>query len=478
MQRIRLYERVSGKLEEAMRLGALRPGDRLPSVRGLSGRERVSVSTVLQAYQQLEARGLIEARPQSGHYVRRQRPLPPEPPPTRPSPGATPVTVSGLVARVVESARDPDLVPLGCNQPDPELFPWGRLGRIAAGILRDGRGFTYELPPGARSLRRQMARLALEWGCALGPEEFIVTCGAMEAVQLSLLTVARQGDAVAIESPAYFGTLQLIEALGLKAVEIASSPRTGMDLDALERVLKSRRIAAVLAVTNFSNPLGCAMPDEKKERLVSMLAAREVPLIEDDLYGDLYFGASRPCAAKSFDRRGLVLHCGSFSKTLAPGWRVGWVSPGRFRERVSLLKFAQTVATASLQQLALADFLAAGHYERHLRSLRKAVAATMRSLGDCVAAHFPAGTRATRPEGGGVLWVELPEGISALALHDRALAAGIAIAPGPIFSARGGYGNCIRLSCGMVWSSRVEAAVATLGRIAAELQGGRRVQAG
>jgi DNA-binding transcriptional MocR family regulator len=478
MHPIRLYERVSGKLEEAMRLGALRPGDRLPSVRGLSGRERVSVSTVLQAYQQLEARGLIEARPQSGHYVRRQRPLPPEPPPTRPSPGATPVTVSGLVARVVESARDPDLVPLGCNQPDPELFPWGRLGRIAAGILRDGRGFTYELPPGARSLRRQMARRALEWGCALGPEEFIVTCGAMEAVQLSLLAVARQGDAVAIESPAYFGTLQLIEALGLKAVEIASCPRTGMDLEALERVLKSRRIAAVLAVTNFSNPLGCAMPDENKERLVSMLAAREVPLIEDDLYGDLYFGASRPCAAKSFDRRGLVLHCGSFSKTLAPGWRVGWVSPGRFRERVSLLKFAQTVATASLQQLALADFLAAGHYERHLRSLRKAVAATMRSLGDCVAAHFPAGTRATRPEGGGVLWVELPEGISALALHDRALAAGIAIAPGPIFSARGGYGNCIRLSCGVVWSPRVEAAVATLGRIAAELQGGRRVQAG
>ncbi|HTO97100.1 MAG TPA: PLP-dependent aminotransferase family protein [Myxococcales bacterium] len=481
MHPIRLYERVSAKLEEAMRLGALRPGDRLPSVRGLSGRERVSVSTVLQAYQQLQARGLIEARPQSGHYVRRQRPLPPEPPPTRPSPGATPVTVSGLVARVVESARDPDLVPLGCSQPDPDLFPWARLGRMAAAILRDGGGFAYELPPGAMSLRRQLARRALEWGCALGPQEFIVTSGASEAVQLSLLAVARQGDAVAIESPAYFGSLQLIEALGFRAVEIASSPRSGLDLDALERVLKTRRISAVLAVTNFSNPLGCQMPDAGKERLVSMLAAREVPLIEDDLYGDLYFGASRPCAAKSFDRRGLVLHCGSFSKTLAPGWRVGWVSPGRFRERVTLLKFAQTVATTSLQQLAMADFLAAGHYERHLRSLRKSVAATMRSLGDCVAAHFPAGTRATRPEGGGVLWVEMPEGISALALHDRALEAGIAIAPGPIFSARGGYENCIRLSGGVLWSPRLEAAVATLGRLAAELldpRRGRAAQAG
>ncbi|TMA77138.1 MAG: PLP-dependent aminotransferase family protein [Deltaproteobacteria bacterium] len=437
MHQIRLYERVSGKIEEALRVGALRPGDRLPSVRGLSERERVSVSTVLQAYLTLEARGLIEARPQSGHYVRRQRALPPEPPATRPSAGATPVTVSALVAKVVESARDPDLVPLGCNQPDPELFPWGKLGRIAAGIAREGRGFTYELPPGARSLRRQLARRSLEWGCALSPDDFIVTSGAMEAVQLSLLAVARRGDAIAIESPAFFGSLQLIEALGLRAVEIPSCPREGMDLDALARVLKTRRIAAVLAVTNFSNPLGCVMPDENKERLVTLLAGRGVPLIEDDLYGDVYFGSSRPRAAKSFDQRGLVLHCGSFSKTLAPGWRVGWVAAGKFRERVSLL-----------------------------------IAATMRSLGDCVAAHFPAGTRATRPDGGGVLWVEMPEGISSLELHDRALAAGIAIAPGPIFSARQGYENCVRLSCGVAWSSRVEAAIATLGRIAAELAGG------
>jgi DNA-binding transcriptional MocR family regulator len=472
MHQTRLYERVCGKLEEAMRVGALRPGDRLPSVRRLSERERVSVSTVLQAYLKLESRGLIEARPQSGHYVRWQRPLPPEPPPTSPAPGATPVTVSALVAKVVDSARDPDLVPLGCNQPDPDLFPWRRLGRIVAGIAREGGGFAYELPPGARSLRRQLARRSLDWGCALSPEDFIVTSGAMEAVQLSLLAVARQGDAIAIESPAYFGSLQLIEALGLKAVEIPSCPRQGMDLDALERALKSRRIAAVLAVTNFSNPLGCVIPDANKERLVEMLGAREVPLIEDDLYGDLYFGDSRPRAAKSFDRRGLVLYCSSFSKTLAPGWRVGWVVPGRYRERVALLKFAQTVATASLQQLAFAEFLAAGHYERHLRSLRKSVAATMRSLGDAVAAHFPAGTRATRPDGGGVVWVELPGGISALELYDRALAAGIAIAPGPIFSARQDYQHCIRISCGLVWSPRVEAAIRTLGRIAAELRSG------
>src|SRR3954471_5939971 len=367
----------------------------------------------------------------------------------------------------------------GATSPRRSSFPgrgWGASPRPSRGTASASPTSCPPAPgpprapsPGAPPLRRQFARRSLEWGCTLSPDDFIVTCGAMEAVQLSLLAVAKQGDAIAIESPAYFGTLQLIEALGLKVVEIPSCSREGMDLDALERVLRNRRIAAVLAVTNFSNPLGCVMPDANKERLVAMLAAKEVPLIEDDLYGDLYFGDARPRAAKSFDDRGLVLHCASFSKTLAPGWRVGWVAPGRFRERVSLLKFAQTVATASLQQLAFAEFLAGGYYERHLRSLRKAIAATMRSLGDCVAAHFPAGTRATRPDGGGVLWVELPDGISALELHDRALGAGIAIAPGPIFSARQGYENCIRLSCGVVWSPRIETAVATLGRIATAL---------
>jgi DNA-binding transcriptional MocR family regulator len=469
MQAIRLYERVSGKLEEAMRVGALRPGDRLPSVRRLSSRERVSVSTVLQAYLNLESRGLIEARPQSGHYVRPQRPLPPEPPASRPPSGATPVSVSGLVARVVESARDRSLVPLSCILPAPALLPWRKLGSIASSILRDGGGLEYELPPGSLALRRQLARRSLEWGCALSPDDFVVTCGAMEALHLSLLAVAQPGDAIAVESPAYFGTLQAIEALGLRAVEIPSCPRQGLELDALEKVLKSRSIAAVLAVANFSNPTGSLMPDSAKERLVELLADREIPLIEDDLYGDLHFGPSRPRAAKSWDRAGLVLHCGSFSKTLAPGWRVGWLAAGRFQEKVSLLKFALTVATPSLQQAALAEFLARGLYDRHLRALRKSMASQLRSMADAVAAHFPAGTRATRPDGGGALWVELPGRARALDLHQRALAAGIAVAPGPIFSARQGFQSFVRLSCGAPWSPRIEAAISTLGRIAQEL---------
>ncbi|HUJ26981.1 MAG TPA: PLP-dependent aminotransferase family protein [Myxococcales bacterium] len=469
MREVKLYEKVSGRLEEAMRIGVLRPGDRLPSVRRLSDRERVSISTVLQAYQTLEARGLVETRPQSGHYVRRRQPLPPEPSPPRPALSVTPVSVSALVMKVVESGRDPELVPLGCNQPDPRLFPWKRLGRIAAGLARDGHGFGYELPPGSLALRRQLARRSLEWGCALAPDEFVITSGAMEAVQLSLSAVARQGDAVAVEAPAYFGTLQLIESMGLRAVEIPAIPGAGMDLEALERALGKCRLAAVVAVTNFTNPAGSVMSNENKERLVRMLAARGVPLVEDDIYGDLSFAPERPRAAKSWDKKGLVMLCGSFSKTLAPGWRVGWVAAGRCHERVNQLKFSHSVATAQLQQLALADFLDRGHYDRHLRSLRKSVAATVASMADAAARWFPEGTRISRPEGGAALWLELPGRASGLEFWKRALEAKVAVAPGAIFSPRGRFEKFVRLSCGVLWSAHVDAAIASLGRIAREL---------
>ena len=470
MGETKLYERVSGRLEKAMRIGVLRPGDRLPSVRGLSVRERVSISTVLQAYLTLEARGLVETRPQSGHYVRRQGPLPPEPSPARPGLSAVPVSVSALVMRVVQSASDPELIPLGCNQPDPRLFPWKRLGRMAGAIARAGHGFSYELPPGSLALRRQLARRSLEWGCALGPDEFVITSGTMEAVQLSLSAVTRPGDAVAVESPAFFGTLQLIESMGLRAVEIPSIPGAGMDLAALERALRTRRISAVVAVTNFTNPAGSVMSDENKERLVRMLAARGVPLVEDDIYGDLSFAPRRPRAAKSWDGKGLVMHCGSFSKTLAPGWRVGWVAAGRFHERVSQLKFSHSVATAQLPQLALAEFLAEGHYDRHLRSLRRSVAATVRSMADAVARWFPEGTGLSRPEGGAALWLELPGRAKALDFWKRALEAKVAVAPGAIFSPRGGFEKFVRLSCGVLWSAAIDGAIASLGRIARELE--------
>lgn len=468
----KLYEQVARRLAEAIEHGTLQPGDRLPSVRRLAAQERVSVSTVLLAYQHLEDVGVIETRPQSGHYVKfRHHDLPAEPQVSRPSLVSTPVSVSSLVAKIVAAARDPRIVPFGAAGTAAELFPVRRLNRLLASAARDlgNVGIEYDVPPGCLPLRQQIARRSLEWGCALAAEDLITTSGAAEAVQLSLLAVARTGDTIAIESPAYYGTLQILEAFGMRALEIPSHPRDGMQLDALEAALKRHRVSAVLAVPNFSNPLGSLMPDENKEKLVALLAKREIPLIEDDVFGDLHFGPTRPRTAKSFDRKGLVLLCGSVSKTLAPGYRVGWVAPGRFRERVEVLKFSQSVATATLPQLAVAELLETGGYDRHLRGLRRNLAAQLQRVSLALREHFPPATRVTRPAGGSLLWVELPRRVDSLELHARAFAEGIGIAPGPIFSAKQRFRSFIRLNCGHPWSGRMEAALVTLGRLAAEL---------
>jgi DNA-binding transcriptional MocR family regulator len=431
----------------------------------------VSVSTVLQAYLLLESRGLVETRPQSGHYVRPRLALAPEPRAPRGGTQATRVSVSDLIARVYRASRDPDTVLLGAGFMSPSLLPTERLNQRLAAVARSagGAGIAYDPPPGLPALRRQVARRAAECGLALGADEIVTTIGTMEALHLCLRAVAKDGDTIVVESPAYYGVLQLIESLGMRALEIPSNAGTGIDLELLDDALRRHRVKACLVVTNFSNPLGSLMPDEAKRELVRMLARRDVPLIEDDIYGDLHFDGVRPRPARAFDRQGLVMLCGSFSKTLAPGYRVGYCAPGRYRDVVERLKFAQSVATPTLPQMAVADFLENGGYERHLRRLRLALAEQVARVSEAIAEHFPTGTRISRPRGGFLLWVEMPAGKSSLVLHDRALARGVSIAPGPIFSAKQRFSSCLRVSCGWPWTPRVQSGIRTLGELARAL---------
>jgi DNA-binding transcriptional MocR family regulator len=469
------YEQIARRYVAAIAAGTLTPGERFPSVRQLAAEEQVSPTTVVQALAQLESLGLVEARPRSGHFVR-HRPRPPVPNPARPrlSAVATPVSVAAQVARVYRASADPRLVPLGSAVPGPELLPTAELARAVSSSLRRPRdaGVRYQLPPGLEELRHQIARRALGWGCDLSPDDFVVTSGATEAIHLCLIAVARPGDAIAIESPAYYGTLQMVESLGLRALEIPCHPETGMDVDALAQRLDRHRVAAVLAVPSFSNPLGSSMPDQAKERLVRLLAARRIPLIEDDVYGELAFAPARPRPAKAFDTDGTVMFCSSFSKTLAPGYRVGFSAPGRWREQVEVLKFATNVATATLPQRAIARFLAGGGYDRHLRTLRDRLASIEARTAAVVGESFPEGTRVSHPKGGCFLWVELPAAVDAMTLHARALDAGVAITPGPLFSPSGGHKSCIRLSCGTPWSPQIDAAIRLVGRLASRLMQG------
>jgi len=461
-----LYEQVAGKVEKLIRSGVLRPGDRLPSVRRACAQHGVSLTTAVSAYLSLENRGLIVARPKSGFFVRSQL-LDSVREPARSQTGsaARHVAVGSLQSRLFDESGKSGVVPLGAAYPGTENLPVKKLSLIMAAVARrtGARGLAYDLPPGAEPLRRQLARRSLDWGGSLAAEDFITTCGGTEALALCLRAVARPGDVIAVESPSYFGTLQQIEELGLRVVEIPMHPRDGMDLAALAQAVKTRRLAACLAVPNFNNPLGSLMPDANKRQLLEILAPRRIPLIEDDINGELYQSAHRPRTVQSFDRTGSVLLCGSFSKTLAPGYRVGWVAPGRYYEKVKSLKLTSTLATATLPQLAIAEFMANGGYDRHLRALRRAFITQLQWMSEAVAEAFPAEIKVTRPGGGFVLWIELPPGVSALKLHELALARNLSIAPGPMFSATQQFPNFIRLNCGHPWTARLARAVATLG---------------
>lgn len=463
-----LYEQVADDIIKLIDRGTLHAGERLPSIRELSSQMEVSISTVLQAYMILEGKDWIEAKPQSGFYVRPARILPPEPKASTPSALVTRVGVSELVAQVFHSAHDPQMIQLALSTPSPDHLPVKRLNRLmAAATARSGaRALSYDFPPGYRPLRHEIAKRSIDAGCPLSEDEIVTTHGTMEALNLCLRAVARAGDIVAIESPAFYGTLQIIESLGMKALEIPTDPRDGIVLDALASAIRRQKVKACLFVTNYSNPLGSCMPDANKKALVELLARREIPLIEDDIYGDLCFGPIRPRTAKAYDKLGLVLLCSSFSKTLAPGYRVGWAAPGRFKPQVESLKFTSSMATVTAPQMAVADFLQCGGYDRYLRKLRRILSTQVQQMSAAVGRYFPAGTKVTRPQGGYVLWVELPRSIDSLELHRRALERKISIVPGPIFSAKQKYRNFIRLSCGLPWSEKIDGALRTLADLA------------
>jgi DNA-binding transcriptional MocR family regulator len=463
-----LYKQVALRISELIEHGTLRPGERVPSVRRCSKQQNVSIATVMQAYRLLENRGIIEGRPQSGYYVRAQRwSAPPEPGMSRPTPYPVQVQVSELVMQVVKASRNPDLVRLGATLPSPELFPIKELHRAMSSVGRRSpqAANSYEPPPGNQALRVQIARRAMEAGCTLAPDDIVTTIGVTEALNLCLRAVAKPGDVIAIESPAFFGILQIIESLGMRVCEIPSYPREGICLDELAKRLKSCRVKACVFTLNFSNPLGSCMPDAKKQQLVKMLAERKIPLIEDDLYGNLAFAPSRPKAAKAFDEEGWVMLCDSFTKTLSPGYRVGWVAPGRFKTKVEFLKFVNTAASPSLPQMAIAEFLQNGGFDHHLRKIRKFYLDQMQCMSAAICRYFPPGTKMTRPAGGMCLWVELPPQVNSITVYQQALAAKISTAPGPIFSAKQKYQNFIRLNFGNPWTERIENAVRDLGQI-------------
>ena len=464
------YLALANSLEIQVQANVFRPGDRLPSVRSLCAVHRLSMETVLHTLRVLEDRGIVEARPRSGFYIKLKRQFPePLPPPLRLE--SSPVEVSKLRHQAFSIGRSKGVIPLSIATPAPEILPTAKLGRMISVLARSASAETvaYAEPAGHQKLRTQLARRSGDWGCLMKPEEFIVTNGAAEAIALALRTVCPPNSAVLVESPTYYGILETIETLGLRVVELPTDPQTGVSPDDIEHAVRSiPKIGACLLVTNHSNPLGCTMSVEKKKRLVSILAKHQIPLIEDDIYGDLCQpGHRRPVTAKAFDTEGLVLLCSSISKTLAPGLRVGWIAPGRYRDQILELKTNLTLASPTITQLAIAEFLEHGSYDAHLRKIRTLFADQLQRFDNAISRYFPSSIRVSRPQGGFVLWLELDSILDTAELAARAIGQHrIAIAPGCIFCANGkSFRNCVRISCGYPWSARIDQAMKTLGQL-------------
>ena len=469
-----LYLRLAVVLEGMIQHQSLGPGDRLPSIRQFSRQQKVSVPTAMNAYATLEDRGLIEARPKSGYFVKiRRADIVRTPGWDRRIRKVTDFASLDPLDTILSDHSDPALVPLGAALPSPDLLPGDKLARAMGAIARraPGAGLSYDVVPGSETLRRELARRSLDWGCGFQPEDFMITNGCTEAISLALRATWMPGDTVAVETPTYFGIASTLRDQQLKALPIPVDSVNGLDLDTLAGALRKTKISACVLIPNFQNPVGSLMPEARKRALIDLLAPRGIPIIEDDIYGDLQHQGSRPRCLKAFDPDGSVLLCGSFSKTLAPGYRVGYIVGGRWQERLLRLKKNSSLANATLPTLAVAEFLKHGGYDRHLRTLRQAYRIQVERTREAVVASFPEGIGLSRPQGNFVLWCELPAQVDSIELWKQARRAGISLAPGPLFSPDGGYRNFIRLNCGYPWSPLLERSIAILGHLARGLAG-------
>jgi DNA-binding transcriptional MocR family regulator len=470
------YERLANLIGEMVDNGTLPPGARAPSVRAVSEQHGVSISTVLQAYRMLEDRGILVARPQSGFYVAvARRGALALPSASRPRAKASTISIGSAVATLLEHASSTSLVPLGCAVPEAALLQSKRLDLALARAARQ-HGTDYNVYGAARGdpgLRREIAKRAMRLGHALSPDDVLVTNGCTEALMLALTAVAKRGDTVAVESPTYFGLLYTLEVLGLKALEVPTHPTLGIDVDALARLLDTEPVAACMVSSCFSNPLGSTMAEADKRALLALLARHRLPLIEDDVYGEIYFGRERPRPFIALDGGADTIYCSSFSKSLAPGYRVGWIATRVHAQQVLERKTAFSLCGPLLPQVALANFLAGGTYDAHLRRMRRTFEENLARMTRAVEASFPVETKVSQPAGGFVLWLELPKRFDSRALFDEALEHGICFAPGDVFSASRRYRNCLRLSAGYRWSERMEDGVRRLGRLAQVLLGRR-----
>ncbi|MFG6446641.1 PLP-dependent aminotransferase family protein [Roseateles sp. BYS180W] len=466
-----LYQQLAQRLCAAMDSGVLARGSRLPSVRQLAQQEGVSQATVVQAYRWLEDAQRVQARPRSGYFVRPTVLQLPEPRPSLPDPMARRIQLDRLGRQVMHASREPGVISFGAACPGPELFDMERARRTLTRVVQRQRHLLghYPLGPGQMQVRQAVARHAMSLGCMLQPDDIVMTNGCLDAITLALRSVTRPGDVVAIESPTYFGFLELLQSLHLRALSIPTHPRSGLSVEALELALHTQPVRAVVLTPTLSNPLGCCMPQAARRRLAQLASAHDVAVVEDVIYNDLCELDEQRRAIKAYDTSGHVLMCGSFSKTLAPGLRLGYVAAGRWCATLQRHKEVQSGGQTPVLELALAELLQQNGLLAQQRQLRAALCTRLAQARELVALSFPPGTRVSNPAGGFILWVEMPQGVDSAVLFEHCLAENICIAPGLMFSTDERYRHCLRLGVGGAWGPAQLQALRRMGALAQAL---------
>ncbi|MDW8850541.1 PLP-dependent aminotransferase family protein [Flavobacterium sp. MMLR14_040] len=463
-----LYLQFADRIEKQIKSGVLSVGDKLPSIREVVAETGYSMSTVSKAYYEVESRSLIESRPQSGYYVSNTSArIITEPSPSSPVLKCLNIDREDLIDQVYRNMTDKSITMLSLGFPSNELLPIAKLNK---GIIQATRqlansGTSYEEVQGNLNLRKEIGRWSFTWGGSLTENDIITMPGCTSAISHCLMTLTKPGDTIITESPAYFGVLQLAKSLGLYIMELPTNMTTGIELDALKKALATKKVKLCLLMSNFSNPSGSMMPVEHKKEVVKLMEFYDVPLIEDDIHGDLYFGSSRPTNCKTYDESGIVLCCSSVSKTLAPGYRVGWVSPGKFKKQILRNKIYHTLSSPTITHEVVGDFLKNGRYENHLRKIRQILHQNCNNYINTVLEYFPEGTKVSQPQGGFFLWIELDKSIDTAAFYHLAMQHKISFAPGRIFSFQDQFSNCMRLSFGLPWTNELRHSIQTLGKL-------------
>ncbi|PCJ45057.1 MAG: GntR family transcriptional regulator [Moraxellaceae bacterium] len=466
------YEQVAQTLIQEIEGGLYQNGERLPGVRKLARHFQMSVSTIVEALKLVEDQGIIEVAERSGHFVslkcrddENSSSLDTVNLPTmsRVNLKPCPVTQSEWVMNLVRATLEPDVVQLGAAVPHADYLAVKGINKALKAVCNQYKDHSdhYDFAPGYEPLRSQIALRMEALQCQVQSADVVITNGCQNALILALKAVTDPGDVVAIESPTFYGLLHVIESLGLKAIEIPADPVSGISIPALSLAFEQWNVRACVLIPNYGNPLGHCMSNDAKRALVMLAKENNVQLIEDDIYGDLGLGNQRALPLLAFDRE--VIYCSSFSKTLSPGLRVGWIISARQQETIEHLQYVNSLSASTLAQRVVYEYLRYQSYDRYLRETRNKYRQQLRQVRALIQTSFPNGTKVSDPAGGFVLWIECPPTVDTTVLYEMALEKNISIAPGPMFSPRKKYRRCFRINCAQPWNAKFQWAIVTLG---------------